>query len=473
MQVRQEEATEDVWTKMEYKRPSKSIGTTPRPRHPREDSGEAGPGPAGTGGPPEVPPKHPSGSGDAPSTVTPPAAQAETVDGTPRARENFARFAYGAIEKLLPQPASAEAASPEQREWLAQTTNRTRAALQQFQLQSKLVQSTLTPNAALLKFVGSANLTVEQVLRRRSEFLTTHGLNIVSIQPEPGLISLLIERPSRQVVPVDELWARWMPDSTNGNQELLIGVREEDGSLLYLSPGRQHAPHSLIAGSTGSGKSVLMQNIILGIAATNTPNQAQIVLIDPKQGVDYFQFEDLPHLSGGLIDRYDAALERLRSLVDEMDARYGKFRAARTPNLDGFNRKVSPSERLPAIWLIHDEFAEWMMINEYKDEVTAIVGRLGVKARAAGIYLVFAAQRPDANVMPMQLRANLGNRLILRVDSEGTSEIALGQPGAERLLGRGHLLARLEGAPGVVYGQVPFVPPEFAERVVQIARGFQ
>src|SRR2546429_8405741 len=102
-----------------------------------------------------------------------------------------------------------------------------------------------------------------------------------------------------------------------------------------------------------------------------------------------------------------------------------------------------------------------MMVDEYKEHVSAIVGRLGVKARAAGISLVFAAQRPDANVMPMQLRANLGNRLVLRVDSEGTSEIALGEKGAERLLGKGHLAAKLEGESEIVFGQVPFVDSDF------------
>jgi S-DNA-T family DNA segregation ATPase FtsK/SpoIIIE len=127
---------------------------------------------------------------------------------------------------------------------------------------------------------------------------------------------------------------------------------------------------------------------------------------------------------------------------------------------------VSQAENLPVIWVIHDEFAEWMMVEDYKQQVTAAVSRLGVKARAAGIHLVFAAQRPDANVMPMQLRANLGNRLILRVDSEGTSEIALGEKGAERLLGRGHVIAKLEGEP-TCYGQVPFVDAAFMDRVVE------
>src|SRR5437762_14242190 len=102
-----------------------------------------------------------------------------------------------------------------------------------------------------------------------------------------------------------------------------------------------------------------------------------------------------------------------------------------------------------------------MMTEQYADAVSDVVGRLGVKSRAAGIHLVFAAQRPDANVMPMQLRANLGNRLILKVDSEGTSEIALGEPGAERLLGHGHLIAKLEGSPGLNFVQVPLVEPEF------------
>jgi S-DNA-T family DNA segregation ATPase FtsK/SpoIIIE len=96
------------------------------------------------------------------------------------------------------------------------------------------------------------------------------------------------------------------------------------------------------------------------------------------------------------------------------------------------------------------------------------VGRLGVKARAAGISLVFAAQRPDANVMPMQLRANLGNRLVLRVDGEGTSEIALGEKGAERLLGKGHLAAKLEGEQSLIFAQVPFVDSDFLAAIVAL-----
>ncbi len=448
-----------VWQKQTYRCPTDRKETVIMRRPPNEDGGSSVPPPS-PGGPPP---------GNRPKEVEPAPSQAKETEMKPEAPQPTASWAYAGIQGLLSDSAS-QIDTEEERAWLKQIEQRTKGALQQFQLQSKLVQSLLTPNSALLKFAGSANLTVEQVLKRRSELLTTYGLNVISVQPEAGIVSLAIERPIRRIVQLPQVWAQWHPDSIAGNQELLIGVREDNGGQLFLSPSKLHAPHTLIAGSTGSGKSVLMQNIILGIAATNTPEQARILLIDPKQGVDYFQFDGLPHLQGGVIDQQDEALSRLESLVAEMDARYSKFRVTRVPNLSAFNQRVPAAERLPAIWLIHDEFAEWMLVEAYKDAVTSTVGRLGVKARAAGIYLVFAAQRPDATVMPMQLRANLGNRLILRVDSEGTSEIALGERGAERLLGRGHLLAKLEGAPGLCYAQVPFVEGKFMEEMVATIR---
>ncbi len=461
--IRRRIAGEDVWSKLEYRRPSDRM-TFKASRDKKKNGEENDRPPSGglsDGGLHPLPPTPSDGIGaiieSAPKclpdkTVSPMRSWvcpeiAELIDGVRETGENA-----------------------EDQEWLHSAELRTKHALQQFQLQAKLLTSTLTPNCALLKFAGSANLTVEQVNRKRSELLTTYGLNIVAVRPEPGTVSLSLERPKRRVIHTQELWGRWQPKYQWGNRSLLIGVREDDGNLLFLSPGTQHAPHTLIAGSTGSGKSVLMQNIILGIAATNTPKQARILLIDPKQGVDYFAFEDLPHLDGPLIVNPAAATSKLDKLVAEMDSRYAMFRTARTQNLDQFNEKVLESERLPAIWVIHDEFAEWMMIDTYKEAVTNTVARLGVKARAAGIHLVFAAQRPDANVMPMQLRANLGNRLILKVDSVGTSEIALGESGAEWLLGNGHLLAKLEGSPGLCYAQVPFTDPHFLERVVALLR---
>lgn len=394
-----------------------------------------------------------------------PQAHGEPASSEPAAAEPPQSGVAGTIERLI---AAAPASGEDDAAWLGTVAVATRSALQQLGLQAKPLDQTLTPNAAILRFAGSSNLTVEQVLKKRSELLTTHGLSIISVRPEAGAVAIYVARPRRRVVSIESLWDRWRPSaSDHGNQDLVVGVREEDNELLVFSPGRLHAPHTLVAGSTGSGKSVLVQSIILGLAVTNTPAQARIVLIDPKQGVDYFAFDDLPHLDGGVIDEQSAAVEKLEALVEEMDRRYRLFKAARVANLAAYNAKAaSPSEKLPSYWVIHDEFAEWMLTEEYKAAVTSTVGRLGVKARAAGIYLIFAAQRPDANVVPVQLRSQLGNRLILRVDSEGTSEISLGEKGAERLLGRGHMLARLEGESSLVYAQAPFASEAFIERVV-------
>ena len=219
----------------------------------------------------------------------------------------------------------------------------------------------------------------------------------------------------------------------------------------------------LIAGITGSGKSVLMQNLILSIAATRTPAEAHIYLIDPKFGVDYRPLDELPHVevgSGGIIDDPHAAVQMLEGLVDEMNRRYELFKAAKVPNVHAYRRGTG--NQLPILWIMHDEFADWMQTDDYRDAVPNIVGRLSVKARAAGIFLLFAAQRPDKDVMPMQLRSQLGNRLILKVDNAATAEIAMGtkNSGAERLLGRGHMLAKTGDTPEAVFAQVPYIDIE-------------
>ncbi len=458
--IRKANAGSDIWTEQTYRKPSDRIQIVHR-RTVDVESGTGGAAP-GVGGGSSSPPTNPTpppmptpGPALVPSSAPTPAQQAEPSGTwpTPAVGQIVANYHGG----------SEDSAADE--EWLRHVESKCKGALQQFQLQSKLLTKTLTPNAALLKFQGSANLTVEQVLKRRSEFLTTHGLNVISVRAEPGVVSIAIARPNRRVLHLPNVWKQWNPSCTHGNHDLLIAVREEDSSPLFLSP-KSNAPHTLIAGSTGSGKSVLMQNIILGIACTNTIEQAKIVLIDPKLGVDYFAFEGLPHLQGGIIEAQDKAVHTLNELIGEMNRRYSVLKENKVSNIFDLNKKPTATERLPFLWVIHDEFAEWMMTEEYAAAVSDIVGRLGVKARAAGISLVFAAQRPDANVMPMQLRANLGNRLVLRVDGEGTSEIALGEKGAERLLGKGHLAAKLEGASEIIYGQVPFVDSEFLSQMV-------
>ncbi len=371
--------------------------------------------------------------------------------------------------------ASMATSEDERAAWAEETTRKLRTALNSYGLQAAVIGTRLTPNGCLVRLAGSDRLRVEDIEAKRTQLLTTHAINLVTVQPKPGEIVVTMAGEKRQSVSLWDLWAsRSLNRNAAGiNTSILLGVQEINGALLYLNLGPEfgglssHDPHSLVAGATGSGKSVLIQAMLLDIAATNPKDLARIVLIDPKMGVDYAALEDLPHMREKIVTDKERSREILEGLVDEMENRYRLFAAARARDLPTYNAKSDPENRLPMVFLVHDEFADWMLDDEYKSAVSAAVQRLGVKARAAGIHLIFAAQRPDKDVMPMQLRENLGNRLILKVASEATSKIALDRPGAELLLGRGHLAAKLNGEQGLVFAQAPFLSDDDITQAVE------
>ena len=349
-------------------------------------------------------------------------------------------------------------------EWLEEIAKRTRNALLVRNMAARLLEKVATPNAALLRFEGSARLTVAMIESKVVELKTTDGIEVIAVRPELGAIAISVARPQRRILSLQEVWRAWNPDILRGNSNLLIAIKESDGSQVFLSPTPN--PHTLVAGFTGSGKSVLMQNVILGIAATNMPEQAQLLLIDPKGALDYAAIDGLPHLRQEIVTDPDSSIQALNGLVQEMERRQPLFREHRAANIDQYIEKTGHT--IPKIWVVHDEFGDWMQDEHYADGVTGLVNRLAQKARAAGIYMVFASQRPDATIFPMILRSNLGNRLILKVDSPGTSDLSLGirNGGAERLLGQGHMLALTGGIPEPIYCQVPFVSTDDLELLV-------
>lgn len=384
-----------------------------------------------------------------------------------------------ALSELVAAKFAGGAQSDADREdWAQDVTKKLKAALNSYGLQAAVLGTRLTPNGCLVRLAGSDRLRVEDIENKRTQLLTTHAINLVTVQPKPGEIVVTIAGSKRQAVSLWELWSRReLNRNVAGiNTSFLLGLQEINGALLYLNLGAEfgglssHEPHSLVAGATGSGKSVLIQALILDIAATNPKELAQLILIDPKMGVDYAPLADLPHMRDEIVTTKEKAGEVLEALVQEMEDRYRAFAKARARDLPTYNSKVPAAERLPMVFLVHDEFADWMLDDAYKGAVGAAVQRLGVKARAAGIHLIFAAQRPDKDVMPMQLRENLGNRLILKVSSEATSKIALDRPGAELLLGRGHLAAKLNGEQGLVFAQAPFLSDQEIEAAVAAIR---
>ena len=418
-----------------------------------------------------------------PSTPLPPGAIAFVQETDPIQRDlttqseivlnaDFA-WAGAAPQRVLSRLTPGDPVPVEDQSWLTSEVSRLRASLLSYGLQARVLGSRLTPNAAIVRLQGSDRLRVSDIESRREELLTTHGLHITNVLAEPGQVVVSVARPHRQVVNLIDVWRNRAldPSRERSNQMLVVGVREANGETLYLCPEEAHAPHTLIAGTTGSGKSILIQNLLLDIAITNDCANARIILIDPKQGADYLDLRLLPHIHEGIIITQEQARAALEWAVEEMERRYGQFHAAGVANLVRYNAQVPTDQRLPRVWLFHDEFAVWMLTEDYKEMVSSTVQRLGVMARAAGIFLIFAAQRPEDRVMPLQLRDNLGNRLVLRVESPGTSKIALGEEGAERLLGKGHLAARLPSEDRIILAQVPILTPEQIRVAVSVIRG--
>ena len=196
-------------------------------------------------------------------------------------------------------------------------------------------------------------------------------------------------------------------------------------------------PHLLIAGATGSGKTVCLNCIVSCLLAQTTPAEVRMVLIDPKR-VEMVTFKDVPHLITPVVVDADKAVDSLRRVTMEMDNRYRKFAAARVRNIDAYNRSPEVTEQMPYIVVIIDELADLMMTTP--DVVEPLICRLAQLARATGIHLIVATQRPSVDVITGLIKANFPTRISFAVVSSIDSRTILDTIGAEKLLGRGDML---------------------------------
>ncbi|HJX12915.1 MAG TPA: DNA translocase FtsK, partial [Dehalococcoidales bacterium] len=196
-------------------------------------------------------------------------------------------------------------------------------------------------------------------------------------------------------------------------------------------------PHLLIAGATGSGKTVCLNTVICCLLMHNTPNDVRFILIDPKR-VELTQYNSLPHLATPVIMDTQKAISALRWLVQEMDSRYQKLAASGARHIEGFNKNKQGTEKLPYLVLVIDELADLMMAGF--DEVESNLCRLAQLARATGIHLVVATQRPSVDVVTGLIKANFPTRISFAVTSQVDSRTILDGAGAEKLLGRGDML---------------------------------
>jgi S-DNA-T family DNA segregation ATPase FtsK/SpoIIIE len=196
-------------------------------------------------------------------------------------------------------------------------------------------------------------------------------------------------------------------------------------------------PHLLVAGATGSGKTVCLNTIVCSLLLNNTPYDLRFVLIDPKR-VELTSYNSIPHLAAPVIVEPEKAVEALRWLAQEMDRRYQKLQSAAQRSIDGFNKTRQGDQKMPYLVLVVDELADLMM--QSGDEVERILCRLAQLARAVGIHLVVATQRPSVDVITGLIKANFPTRISFAVTSQVDSRTILDGVGAEKLLGKGDML---------------------------------
>ena len=236
--------------------------------------------------------------------------------------------------------------------------------------------------------------------------------------------------------------------------QALVGVATEGVPRTY---DLATAPHILTAGTTGSGKSVGINMIYLSIILHNSPDDVQFIIIDPKK-TEFTPYKRSPYLYTDVITDMDGAKNAFNAVVTEMERRNSLFEEIGVRNLQTYNQKVSPDKREPYLILIADEVADLIMTNG--DEVEDSMQRLGQKARSAGILIHIATQTPRADIIKGKIKANLPSQIVYKVANSIESDIAIGESGAERLLGKGDTYVKWSDNPSLVRVQGVFLTDE-------------
>lgn len=264
----------------------------------------------------------------------------------------------------------------------------------------------------------------------------------------------------RYFVMAEDMWARW----SRPLDSLAAPLGEDSfGSIVDVNFTDPLSPHLLIGGTTGSGKSEALNVLLYGLVNYYSPKELRLLLVDPK-GTELQGFSKLPHLQGAISWDDLEALDLLKSAVVEMQSRYIKLRGNESRSISEFNSKVSDGEKLPWWLVVLDEYADLTAEPSMKKEIEAQLKRLAQKARAAGIHVIIATQKPSAEVISTNLRSNLPAQLALRVKSATESRVIMDDSGAEMLNGKGDSYLKAGGYTKRV--QCGLVTKEGADKII-------
>ncbi|AMM97332.1 DNA translocase FtsK [Bacillus pumilus] len=342
---------------------------------------------------------------------------------------------------------------------------------QSFGVKAKVTQVHLGPAVTKYEVYPDVGVKVSKIVNLSDDLALALAAKDIRIEaPIPGKSAIGIEVPNAEIAMVSLKEVLESKQNDRPNAKLLIGLgRNISGEAVLAEMNKM--PHLLVAGSTGSGKSVCINGIITSILMRAKPHEVKMMMIDPKM-VELNVYNGIPHLLAPVVTDPKKASQALKKVVSEMERRYELFSHTGTRNIEGYNdyiKRMNQSEEakqpeLPYIVVIVDELADLMMVasSDVEDSIT----RLSQMARAAGIHLIIATQRPSVDVITGVIKANIPSRIAFSVSSQTDSRTILDMGGAEKLLGRGDMLFLPVGANKPVRVQGAFLSDEEVEHVV-------
>ena len=376
--------------------------------------------------------------------------------------------------------------------------------LNDFGIEAEVISVQPGPVVTRFEVKPAAGVKVNQIANLSKDLarsLSTISVRVVDVIPGKPFVGLEIPNEARQLVALGEIIKSKTYDDMGSSLTLALG-KDIGGQPVVADLAKM--PHLLIAGTTGSGKSVAINAMILSLLYKSTPEQVRLIMIDPKM-LELSVYEGIPHLLSPVVTDMKQASNALRWCVSEMDRRYNLMAHLGVRHISGYNNKVRESldkgdpitnplfekgddglntalhlEPLPEIVVIVDELADMMMLVGKK--VEELIARLAQKARASGIYMIIATQRPSVDVITGLIKANIPSRIAFQVSAKVDSRTILDQGGAEQLLGHGDMLylppgssipTRVHGAfvsDGEVHAVVNSLktagPPSFIDEII-------
>ena len=341
--------------------------------------------------------------------------------------------------------------------------------LKMFKIDGDVVRTYTGPIVTTFEFKPAPNVKVSKILNLQDDLAMALKAQTIRIQaPIPGKDVVGIEVPNEES---QTIYMREVLESelfTKASSPLTMILGKDIVGNPFITDLKK-LPHLLIAGTTGSGKSVGLNAMILSLLYKNSPDTLKLIMIDPKM-IEFSIFNDIPHLLTPVITKPMEAINALANMVVEMERRYVLMADSRTKNIENFNEKAKTThyEPFPYIVIVIDELADLMMTSGKEVEIS--IARIAQKARACGIHLIVATQRPSVDVVTGLIKANLPSRISYKVGQKVDSKIILDSMGAESLLGRGDMLFTPPGVSGLIRLHAPWSHEKEIEEVAEFLK---